>query len=414
MADQIGLPWVGEQPLVVAEAISRSGAGYSGRYDPTAGRIEIAYYAGSFVVLHEAAHAWFDGSLLADRWANEGFASWYALQAAAAIGEKLAGDPLTPELEKVRVPLNAWKPVGDDSAVEDYGYAASAALARLIGERAGTRALSSVWADARAGIGAYQPPGLLGAPMASGSDAAPTEAGSPPPDWRGLLDLLEDRTGKAYDDLWRAWVVRPDEADLLDERAAARRRYDEVVRRASEWHLSPLIREAMRAWQFEQAGELLDAADRTLDDRDAVAAAASGAGLDVPLALQAAFEGRGGFAAAGAEADAELAAIEAYEAARVARPAEPDLVQQVGLWDSAPDADLDRSADAFAVGDLRSSVEASAIAGATWEGAREVGRNRIISIVAVSLAVLIAVGMFVRSLRGWAIRRSTRRRASVL
>ena len=67
----------------MAEAVSRSTAGYSGRYDPAAGRIEIAYYADSFVVLHEAAHAWFDGSLLADRWANEGFASWYALDAAA-------------------------------------------------------------------------------------------------------------------------------------------------------------------------------------------------------------------------------------------------------------------------------------------------------------------------------------------
>ena len=70
------------------EAISRNATGFAGRYNPPAGTIEIAYYADTFVVLHEAAHAWFDGGLLADRWASEGFASWYALQAATAIGEK--------------------------------------------------------------------------------------------------------------------------------------------------------------------------------------------------------------------------------------------------------------------------------------------------------------------------------------
>ena len=98
LSERIGLPWVGERPLVVAEAINRSTAGYSGRYDPATGRIEIAYYADSFVVLHEAAHAWFNGSLLAERWANEGFASWYALDGATAIGEKVTVTPLTPEL----------------------------------------------------------------------------------------------------------------------------------------------------------------------------------------------------------------------------------------------------------------------------------------------------------------------------
>ena len=98
-------------------------------------------------MLHEAAHAWFDGSLLADRWASEGFASWYALRAAAAIGEKnVAGDPLTPELEKVRVPLNAWSAPGEDpAAIENAEYAASLRLATEIGSRAGADGLMGVW-----------------------------------------------------------------------------------------------------------------------------------------------------------------------------------------------------------------------------------------------------------------------------
>ena len=63
------------RPFVVAEAVSQTGSAYAGRYDPEDATVEIAYYADSLVTLHETAHAWFDGSLLADRWANEGFAS---------------------------------------------------------------------------------------------------------------------------------------------------------------------------------------------------------------------------------------------------------------------------------------------------------------------------------------------------
>ena len=79
----IGLGWPqSTPPLTVQEAVSRSTGGYAGLFDPAAGLVEIAYYAGDFVVLHEAAHGWFNGALLADRWANEAFASYYATRAA--------------------------------------------------------------------------------------------------------------------------------------------------------------------------------------------------------------------------------------------------------------------------------------------------------------------------------------------
>ena len=52
------------------------------------GQIEVAYYADDGVVLHEAAHAWFNGALLADRWANEAFASYYGLEVAGALKVK--------------------------------------------------------------------------------------------------------------------------------------------------------------------------------------------------------------------------------------------------------------------------------------------------------------------------------------
>ncbi|MFL5750077.1 MAG: hypothetical protein ACJ767_05620, partial [Chloroflexota bacterium] len=228
----------------------------------------------------------------------------------------------------------------------------------------------------------------------------------------GLLDLLEDRTGKTYDDLWRAWVVRDDEATLLDARASARRQYDAVVSKAGEWRLPPIVREAMRAWQFEQATELLSAADRALDDRDEVLARASAAQLTVPRALEAAFEGNQGFVAASVEADAELATIRAYAEAAAIREPDPGIVEQVGLWGETPNAELATAKSAFETGDLRASVEASAAAYGAWDSARERGRNRVMTMLAAAIAALVAVAFIVNGARGVARRRSGRRRGS--
>jgi hypothetical protein len=428
LADAIGLPWVADRPFVVAEAVSQSGAGYAGKYDPESATVEIAYYASPLVTLHETAHAWFDGNLLADRWANEGFAAYYALDAAAKLKIKAAPATLTPEMNAAKIPLNAWGPIGtNEKATDAYGYAASEELARLVAERAGPTGLASVWSAIHDGVAAYQPPGLrpasgtgtgAGTGMAGGgaggsmdaSDAAQIERGTTPPDWRGLLDLLEDRTGKKYDDLWRVWVVRHEEAGLLDARASARRQYDAVVARAGEWRLPPIVREAMRAWQFTQAEELLTAANQALDDRDAVLAKASAAKLAAPRALEAAFESDHGFAAVSLEADAELATIKAYAEAASVREPDPGLIEQVGLWGTTPDADLAAAAAAFSAGDLKASVQDSADAFNAWDAARDTGRNRVMTMLAALIASIVAVAFIVNGVRGVASRRASRSR----
>ncbi|HEX2755736.1 MAG TPA: hypothetical protein VHM48_09745 [Candidatus Limnocylindrales bacterium] len=397
LAKDIGLPWTVEQPLIVSEAISRNATGFSGRYNPPAGEIEIAYYATSFVVLHEAAHAWFDGGLLADRWASEGFASYYALRAAKAIGQKkVTGDVLTPALEKSRVPLNSWSAAGeDDATVEDAEYAAALKLATLIAARAGTDGLTTVWQAIRERRAAYQPTG----PRASleTSDAAP--------DWRGLLDLLEERTAKTYDDLWKAWVVRSADEALLIDRANVGQRYAAVARQADTWLLPRVVRDALRAWQFDQANELLDGASTALDDRDVVLDATAAAGLTPPSTMQTDFEGPRGFAAASAEAEAELAAINAYRQTVATRPAEPDMITRIGLWNSDPSALVAAAVAAFSAGDLRASVESSAYARTIWTTAADIGRNRVLAIGASLAAVLVAGWLLLR----WFRDRSSRR-----
>ena len=397
LAKDIGLPWTVGQPLVVSEAISRNATGFAGRYSPLAGQIEIAYYATTFVVLHEAAHAWFDGSLLADRWASEGFASWYALRAAKAIGEKkVVGDVLTPALEKSRVPLNAWSAPGeDDATIQDAEYAAALELASKIGARAGSAGLTAVWRAIHEERATYQPIGSGGS----------LETSAAAPDWRGLLDLLEERTSATYDDLWRTWVVRTSDEGLLDARATSRERYASVAGRADTWLLPRVVRDALRAWQFGQADELIDGATTALDDRDNVAQAAAGVGLTPPSTMATDFAGQRGFAAASAESEAELAAITAYRDAAASRLPDPDLVTRIGLWNSDPSGALGQAATAFTAGDLPASVESAAYAKKIWTTAADIGRNRVLSVGASLAAILLGGWLALRSIRDRKVRR---------
>jgi hypothetical protein len=396
LGGRVGLPWPSfQQPLTIEESVSRSTGGYAGIFDPSAGKVQIAYYADAFVVLHEASHAWFNGSLLADRWANESFASYYGAVGAKDLKLKVTTDVLTDTLRKSRIPLNAWGPVGSEKVEqEDYAYAAALELARQIAKRAGADGLQQVWKDAAGKVGAYQPAG--------GS----TESVAGPPDWRGLLDLLEARTPATYDDLWRTWVARPDDLPLLDQRAAARLKYDALLADAGDWHVPKPVRDAMRSWQFDDATTLMDAAEGVLQLRTTIDSAATKAGLYAPATLRAAFENDDGFEDATSEASAELATIERYTSAVAKRPTLITPVMTLGLWNETPEADLIAARDAFAKGDLRASALASDEAAASWANAESIGQGRAFSIGALVLFGLMALGLFITTFR----RRRRRRR----
>jgi hypothetical protein len=401
LSTRIGQPWPRDGGLVIQEAVGRSTGGYAGLFDPKAGEVEIAYFADDPVVLHEAAHSWFNGSLLADRWANEAFASYYGFEAAKDLGVEGKPDTLTPELEAAKIPLNAWRAVGrEDTKTEDYAYAASLTLARAIAERAGDDALKAVWADATKHIGAYQPaPGTADGPQPA------AETVDQPPDWRGLLDLLDGHTGKSFDDLWQTWVTRPSDAPLLEARRAARTEYAAVIAKAADWQLPRPVRDDMRAWRFDEATALLHDASAVLDSRASIAAAAAKSGLTPPPTLRTAFEAPGGFGAATEDATAEQAAIDRYDAAVASRIASPDVFQTLGLWDATPEASLGQARDAFAAGDLVRSAGAAGAASAAWASAAELGRGRAISIGAGGLAILLALVMLIVLARSWRGRR---------
>ena len=153
-------------------------------------------------------------------------------------------------------------------------------------------------------IGAYQPAAGEGAAAA----AVAPETVDGPPDWRGLLDLLEARTGQDFTDLWREWVVRPEEAALLDARAEARLSYERTLALAGDWSLPRSIRDALRAWQFDTAEQLMADARTVLAQRGAVESMAADDGLTLPAEMQALFES-GDLVQASGRAEAERNAM---------------------------------------------------------------------------------------------------------
>jgi hypothetical protein len=391
LAEDIGAPWPLEGPLTVTETLVRSTGGYAGVFDPEQALAQIGYTASPAVILHEAAHAWFNGGLVADRWIAEAFASLYAERAAAGLGVEIA----SPELADVpgeRFPLNAWGPTGEaDPEADAYGFAASLALAREIAALVGDDVLRATWQAAAGGEPAYQPDG--GTSGGPGSGPAGPETGAAPPDWRGLLDLLEATADPATADdierLWRRWVVRPADAAILDQRSDARLAYETLVEAAAPWRLPRSIRDALRAWQFEAALQAIDDAESVLRQREAVAEAAEALGLAPPDALRSAFAAPDGLVTAPAEAAAELAALGQIRAAELARIPEPGPVDRLGLLGVEPDARLAAARAAFEAGDQDRAVAEAAAAEVEWEAVPRVSRGRLNSATLLLVAALL-------------------------
>ncbi len=398
---EIGLDWPYAEALVVQEAVSRNDGGYAGLFDSGDGRIEVAYWAEPMVVIHEVAHGWFNGGLLADRWASEGFASLYALRAAAELDVQGMAPTLSDEVAAAAIPLNDWANDPDaDRAVEAYGFAASLALAQAIQERSGDAALRRVWADAAGLTGAYQPVIPGGGP---GGDASPeTVAG--PPDWRGFLDLLETEAGKGFDDLWQTWVLRDEESAVLDARAAARASYGRTLALAGDWTLPRPIRDALRAWQFDTAERLMADARTVIAQRNALDDLAARDGLTLPHAMRDLFEA-GSMAEASREAEAERNAMLAIGQANEARTSDDDMLSTIGMIGEKPEADMAAARTALAAGDLEATLTASDDAYRAWNGAWQEGRRRALLGVAV-LATIIVLGSAI----GSRMRRSLRSR----
>ncbi len=383
LGTEIGLPWPDGEPVEIAESVSRDVDAVAALFDPADRRIEVAYWADHGVVVHQAAHVWFNGSLLADRWANEGFATHYALRVSAQVGESADGPEMTAEAKGARLALDTWPgSTGARTAADAYAYAASYALASEVASLVGEGALTAVWSDAAARIGAYQPPG--GATASQGT----VENVTGPPDWRGLLDLLEERSGADLVPLWRDLVVTSAEAPLLDARAEAQASYRRTLALADGWQLPRAVRDALRAWDFATAETLMADLRTVLAQRNAGAELAASEGLRVPNVMQDLFES-GLIAEASARAESERSAILAVRRAEEARSPDDDLLSRIGMLGEDPDRDVARAREALETGDLDASLASADRAHRAWTVAWEEGRRRALLGLAVVASLLV-------------------------
>ncbi|HEX7490654.1 MAG TPA: tetratricopeptide repeat protein [Candidatus Limnocylindrales bacterium] len=385
LRDLIGLGDPIGTTLTVVEASSQEIGGFSGSYDAASGQVQISYLADPFVILHEAAHMWFNGDLLSERWADEGFASYYAQQTVDRLGLADHSPVLTERMREAAVPLNDWIGSGStSSATDSYLYGASLRAAQLIATRVGQANLRDVWAAVRSGRAAYQP-----------IHAPPSEIlGGGPADWRRILDLLEQISGLSVESVWRQWVVDPGQESLLDQRAAAVLTYASAQGAAGEWELPAEIRRSMDTWQFQQAGIFMAQAQTVLIERGEIEHQAAAEQTIPPANLQTAFE-HSGLVDATAEAAAELTALREMAGARVAQTDSVDAARGLGLLGSDPRADLDASREAFASGDVTRATALAARARIAWQSAGSAGQARIIGGLCLLLGILLLAALYV-------------------
>jgi hypothetical protein len=365
----IGVPYPHVGSLEVEEAaISRLGE-YAGLYDPSDALIRIRYDADPFVTLHEAAHLWFNNRLMSDRWIGEAFAELYSIEAGEQLGAEGFRWKLTPELRRSRVPLNDWGAVGrEDLGVEDFAYAATYEVATQVADRAGMDGLREVWDAAFRREPAYLP--------TDGSDPeARSNVGQP--GWQRLLDLLEERTGESFDDLWARWIVNGEQQRQLAARASARALYREVLAAARDWQLPEAIRADLGEWRFADAREALNLAERVLHERDRIFVAAGSNGLAPSDRLQRAFEGERELAATLTLAGLELDTIATIGDVSRRLSGDPTVLEAIGLFGSQPGQALHEAREAYEAGALGDAKRAAEQAMAERAEAAETGADRV-------------------------------------
>ena len=367
----IGLPYEAPGTLVVEEAATSRLGDYAGIYNKLSGIIRVRYDADAYVGLHEAAHIWFNGDLFGDRWIGEAYAEFYGVQAAHAIGATGDAFDLTDALMANKIPLNDWGEIGGvEIGVEQYAYAASYHLAGLIFGRTDVAGLQAVWRGADASEMAYQPANGGGDPQIAGDVNLQG--------WQQLLDLLDQRAGANFDDLWTDWVVNKDEQRQLQERAVARDQYASVVEEAGPWNLPKDLRGSLGSWRFDEAEAALALAGTVLDARGEVASRASDLHLTPPPELEVLFERDGGLKAAKAEAGLQVAVLTDISVTTKRVGEKETVLESIGLLGANPASDLEAARDAYEADDLDLASRDAERALAERTGAAEAGQTRVL------------------------------------
>jgi hypothetical protein len=382
----IGQPWPVSRELTITESSSPHAHGYGGWYDPSTDMIEVSDELDPAVMLHELSHAWFNERLTSERWFLEGLAELYAHEALAELDGSAPAPERPPSSHPGEQPLVQWEQVPFESSdADEYVYATAWWLLYEIYTEVGAETMAAILAAAadreisyRAGEQAEDVSGRVG--------------------WQRLLDLTQEVGGsEAVVDLYRGYVLGPDELPLLDDREAARSSYTDFLESAGGWPAPLQLREAMTRWHFDEVDGLIELAGDVLAQRDAVVAVTAAFGVDELPALAESFRAAGLIDDVAADAAAYVEAAETIAAAQRRDVGVGGLLSDVALLGADVDGRLAAAAGELADGDPAAAGASAARVLSDVEQAPVIGT--------VLLAqLLVAAGAF------WPLRRWRQRR----
>ena len=391
-----GTGLAGEAALSVQE--SATGAQYAGFYDAQTGTVTVGEdYAQPALVEHELAHAWFNRTAFKETWLSEGLAEW--------AGRSVSREETActrPDAAAGAVALADWRYLAPRSTTEERAavqaqYDAACYVVTAVASAAGDEGMTA----AVSALLARRDPYGASAGARRASNTATWK------DWLDAVDELALAPAGAPDtmasDLLVAYGVATDKA-LLDQRAAARRAYRDLVAATRGWSIPAAVRAPMAAWDFRDAGTAIEAAGRTWSltgETDAVLA-----GVDArhgPAAeTWAAATDLGGLQAAADLASRQLAAARDVAEVRDLVAAPLDIAQQVGLFGTQVPS-VEAAIPAVRAGDGDAVAGITAQVRATVAGLRAVGQQRMAA-GAVAALVLLAVLSVLLARRAYAQR----------
>ncbi len=446
----IGVPWPLDQAFDIRETVEPNFLGYAGWFDTQASEIAVGEELDAVTLYHELSHAWFNRDVFSSRWLSEGLAELYAAEMVERDGDPRP-IPNTPPLSGLgRQPLSQWTNFSADDNTEEYGYNAAHFVMDAVAADIGFDAMADVLEAVRNRQIAY--PAI---PPTGATPGEPDQRSSDIIDWRRMLDYFEFVGGSTVaDGVFREYVAADSDLVELADREVAIASYEQLAEQVAPWSMPAGIRERMDLWAFERASALQQEATDVLGLRSTVDELAIATGIsptsavmeDAAAAFAAAdddFElvtsalesersagqaladqqttiadladtaettpptldtlrGIDGFASARPFADDQIDALVAIIDVAAAEAAPRSLTEQIGLWGSDVDVDLEAARKAVESGDNDVARMRATDASRTLDEAGSVGSSRLataVAALAALLALLIALIVLARRRR---------------
>jgi hypothetical protein len=380
----IGQEWPLDQSVEVREAFTPYLYGYAGWFDPDNRELEIGEDLDSQTIVHELSHGWFNRNWFAERWINEGLAQEYADLVDEQLGAAAADPEPVDPASAGALPLVEWQnPEITDGAdeTEAYAYNASWSVIDQIVDEIGPDAMRAFFAAVADDTIAY-----------TGDRPAEDSIGGT--DWRRLLDLFDQVGGATVaDGAFSAYVLTPDQVALLPARAEAVQRYDALEASGADWAPPLAVRTEMASWDFDEAQQMIDAAEVVLRQRADVEALLQTIGVTLAGdadAAELAYE-----AAAYDLDDATAALADTAVATHVVIDAiayeaqDHPLYNRIGLQGVDLHAMIDGAKAALATGDNEAAIAAADELVRTIDGSAAAGRREVLrTILGVSAGIV--------------------------